>query len=159
MPADRKNIELFDHEIFEHVARLESTMTVTERSAQLRSIRVERGLDDSLRVLLAYADRYPRGGEALRGGAGPGDLGEQEIAVRTFCAVLLVVYTLVVVIVAYEAATADYAPGAEYPAVFCPNWVLGFLAGSSYAGLCWLCRDARDLQRGRSSRSVGKYLN
>ena len=70
---------------------------------------------------------------------------------RTFCAVLLVVYTLVVVIVAYEATTADYAPGAEYPAVFCPNWVLGFLAGLGFAGLAYLYR-SRHPREGRLVR-------
>jgi len=65
MPPNKKNVEMADHEISEHVARLESAMTVEERSAQLHSIRVERGLDDSLRVLLAYADRYPRGAVLL----------------------------------------------------------------------------------------------
>jgi len=65
MSPSKRVTRMADHEVSVRAAELEAATSVGDRSSRLRGVLDERGASDAVRVLLAYADRYPRGAVLL----------------------------------------------------------------------------------------------
>jgi hypothetical protein len=65
MPQTKRVASLPEHEVGVHVSLLELAANVEERAVHLCTVVDQWGERDAVRVLVAYADRYPRGAVLL----------------------------------------------------------------------------------------------